>query len=66
MTAQPLIHVTDDTTRDELAEALANLNTFAKRQMYVVEKFTTDSPTAWSRAHQRINALLTDMERVRA
>lgn len=66
MTAQPMIRVTDETTCDELAEALANINTHAKRQQHIVEKFTEDVPTAWTRAHRQINALLDDMDRARA
>jgi hypothetical protein len=48
----------DETTRDDLAEALTNLATHAKRQQYVIEKFTEDQPTPWTVAHQRINAVL--------
>lgn len=58
--------ITDDSTRADLAEALINVNTHAKRQMYVVEKFTEDPPTAWTKAHRQINALLDDMDRALA
>lgn len=56
------LRVTEDTTRADLAEAIANLNRTAKRQMYVVEKFTTDPPSKWSQMHARLNDLLTEHE----
>jgi hypothetical protein len=62
MTA-PVIRVTDDTTWDELASALANVCARAKRVPRVVgsEKL----PTEWDTRHEQIDALLTDMERAR-
>lgn len=56
------LRITDDTSKAELAEAITNLNQTAKRQMYVVEKFTTDPPTKWSQMHARLNALITEHE----
>lgn len=53
--------IRDDSTHDDLVEALANLCGHARKQQYVVEKLTTDVPTAWTRAHQRINAVLDDL-----
>lgn len=49
--------------RSELAEALSHLCDYAKRQPCVVETFAADPPTRWSRAHERINAVLDDYER---
>ncbi len=54
------IRVTDDTTRHELAEAIDNLNRSAKRAQHIVEKFSDDEPTEWTRWHRRIDALLED------
>ena len=58
-----VIRVTDDTTRAELATALGHLCAHAKRQQRIVERFEQDPPSAWTKAHRRINALLTDWER---
>lgn len=50
------------TTRADLAEALDNLVAHARRQQCIVEKFTTDVPTAWTKAHRRINEKLGDWQ----
>ncbi len=60
MARATIIRVTDDTTRAELEEALTNLANHARRQVYVIEKFTDDRPTAWTVAHRQINAVLGD------
>lgn len=57
-----VIRVDDCATKAELAEALSNLCQHAKRQPCVVETFAADPPTKWSRAHQRINAVLDDWQ----
>ena len=48
----------DAATADDLAEHLTNLAAFARRQPYVIEKFTDDRPTNWTKAHRRINEAL--------
>jgi hypothetical protein len=52
----------DGATRAEIAEAFANLVAHARRQQSIVEKYTTDVPTAWTKAHQHIDALLWDWQ----
>lgn len=49
-----LIPVTDETTRDDLAEALTHLARYAARQQHHPDCST------WVRAHERIDALLDD------
>jgi hypothetical protein len=61
MSTQPIIRVTDETTRAEIAEALTNLGHVARREFPVVG--TPRAPTPWDRRHQAINALLDDWER---
>jgi ABC-type transporter lipoprotein component MlaA len=56
------IRVDDTTTRADLAETLAHLCAHAKRQMYLVERYEKDPPTAWTKAHRQINAVLDDYE----
>lgn len=51
-----VIRIADETTREELAEYLANLNHFAKRQMPVVG----NGETSWDRAHRRMDGALDD------
>lgn len=48
-------------SRDELVECLTHLAAHARKQQYVIAKFTTDMPTAWDRAHQRIDEALADL-----
>lgn len=62
MTAD-LIRVTDETSRDDLAEALANLVAYAKRQQYILGD--AEHPSRWDRSHQRIDQLLTEYEAAR-
>lgn len=64
--ARPIIKVTDDTTRDELAEYLTNLCAFAKRQQRIVARFDSDEPTAWDKAHRRMDGPLDDWLRAPA
>lgn len=57
-----ILRITDETTRDELAEALAHLCAEAKamsRRGYVGTQ--CEEYAHW---HQRINAVLTDMDAV--
>lgn len=51
-----VVVISDETTRDELAEYLANLNHFAKRQMPVVG----NGETSWDVAHRRMDGALDD------
>lgn len=65
MTTQ-VVRVTDEDTRADIAEALTNLCAHAKRQQYVVERSYLDLPTAWTKAHQQINAVLADYFKAKA
>lgn len=62
MTA-PLIRVTDSTSRAELEEALTNLAAHARRQVRVLD--VAGLPSAWTKAHARIDALLVDWQAAR-
>lgn len=66
VTAQPMIRVTDDSTRDEIAEALGWTNLSAKRQQRIIERFMTDEPSAWTRMHRKLNAMLDDWQAAKA
>lgn len=50
--------VTDETTKAELAEALANMLHRAKREMPRVG--TVEHPTPWDKRHAAMDALLED------
>lgn len=54
------IRITDDTTRAELAEYLTNMCAFAKRQPRAIALFEADPPTAWDKAHRRMDGPLDD------
>lgn len=54
------LRVTDDTTRAELAEAMAHVLRLAKREMPKVG--TAEYPTPWDTRHATLDALLTDWE----
>lgn len=54
-----MLVITDDTTRDELAEAITHANAYAERQPHVLG---VSGPSKWDEAHERINALLDDYE----
>lgn len=56
-----MIHAEDRSDYDELAEYLANLTAFAKRQPAITAKFTSDRPTSWDKAHARIDSALDDI-----
>ena len=64
MTAAPIVVVTEDTTRAELAETLALLNTDAKA-MSRRGKVGTLHPD-YARQHERIDAVLEDWMRAPA
>lgn len=51
--------ITDDTTREELAECLLHLCDHAKRQPHVLG---VTQPSNWDVAHQRIDRVLADWE----
>lgn len=55
-----IIHVTDDTTKAELEEALVNLAQYAARQMHHPDC------ERWVTAHRRIDLLLVDWEQASA
>lgn len=60
MSGPEVLRVTDETSRAFLADLIAETNRKAKRQQRIVERFTTDKPSAWSELHQDLDALLTD------
>lgn len=55
------IVIRDDTTVEELAEYLANLNAYAKKQQRITAQFTADKPTEKDKAHRRMDGPLDDM-----
>lgn len=57
-----VLRVTDETSREVLADLIRETNRLAKRQQRIVERFTTDKPSAWSDYHLDLDALLTDWE----
>lgn len=58
-----LIRVTDESTKAEIASLLLLACADTKRLQRIVERFTTDEPSAWSDAHCFLDELLTDWER---
>lgn len=58
------IRVTDETTRDELASALANVCARARRIPHVVGSETL--PSEWDRRHRQLDELLSDWEQAPA
>lgn len=56
-----LLVIADDTTVEELAEYLANLNNFAKRQQRITARFTADAPTEKDKAHRLMDGPLDDI-----
>ncbi len=58
MTVAPeMIRITDDSTVDEIREAITHLGQYAARQMHHRDC------VRWVKAHARIDALLTELER---
>jgi hypothetical protein len=51
------------TRREALRQTITTLVHQAKREFAVVERYTTDPPTPWTRYHQRINHKLDELER---
>lgn len=58
--SRDIIRVTDDTTREGLAEAIGGVNGRAKRIPHVVG--SEELPTEWDRRHAQINDMLTELE----
>lgn len=50
--------ITDDTTPDELAEAITHCGVYAKRQPHVMGDAA--HPSGWDLAHQKLDLLLDD------
>jgi hypothetical protein len=59
MTAQA-VRITDDTTPEELAEAITQMCAWAKRQQRLIAQFDADDPTDWDKAHRRMDGPLDD------
>lgn len=55
-----LLRITDDSTRDELAEALTHCCRTAIRAPHVFGD--PDRPSTWDVAHKRLDALLDEWE----
>ena len=53
-------------TRADIEEALGFLTQHAKRQQCIVERFSSDVPTAWTKAHEAINLALSQWEQAPA
>ena len=58
--SQASIRVTDESTRDEVAEAMTYVNGCAKESPRVIG--TLEEPTLWDRRHELLNAMLTDWQ----
>jgi hypothetical protein len=59
-TTRDITVITDQSTRDELVEALGHMNHRARREFPKVG--TPEVPTPWDLRHASLNALLTDLE----
>ena len=55
-----MVVITDESTACEIAEALGHANRRAKRAPHVIG--TREYPTAWDRAHELLDAMLTDWQ----
>lgn len=55
-----IIRVTDDTTRDQIAEACGHVCASAKRLPRVVG--TAECPTLWDRLHAKLDVLLDEWQ----
>lgn len=60
MTTAPIIRVTDDTSREDLVDALTFLNDGAKAMRR--KGYTGTASAAYARQHQRIDALLDELD----
>ena len=58
-TAPETVRITDESTAEEIAEAITHLGQYAARQQHHPDC------GRWVRAHQRIDALLCEWERAR-
>lgn len=59
-TTRDIAVITDQSTRDELVEALGHMVHAAKREFPRVG--SAEHPTAWDRRHAALDALLDDLE----
>ena len=57
---QTSIRVTDESTREEVAEAMTYINDAAKTTPRLIG--TSQQPTLWDRRHELLNAMLTDWQ----
>lgn len=55
--------VDEDTSAEEVIEALGHLNTEAQKCNQVVGNLVWESP--WDKAHERINKLLDDLDKIK-
>lgn len=60
MTTDARAEQADAVGRDDLAEYLLNVCAFAKRQQRIVERYTTDRPSEWTKAHRLMDGPLDD------
>ena len=59
-TGSTAVRVTDDSTREEVAQVMSRVNAAAKMGPPVVGR--SDRPTLWDRRHELLNAMLTDWQ----
>ena len=48
-------------TRTETIAALLMLNALAKRDQHIIERFSDEAPTTWTKRHRTINAKLDEL-----
>jgi hypothetical protein len=48
-------------TRAETIAALVMLNALAKRDQHIIERFTTDPPSTWTKRHRSMDAKLDEL-----
>lgn len=60
MMIQSAEDATDEVKPEEIAEALGHMCAWAKRQQHIVAQFADDEPTAWDKAHRRMDVALDD------
>ena len=58
------LRITDESTAEEIAEALGHMLHAAQREMPVVG--TPDHPTPWDQRHRGLDMLLADWQRAKA
>jgi hypothetical protein len=59
-----LLRITDDSTREEIAEAITHCCRTAVRAPHV--RGSDEHPSAWDRAHETLDELLCEWEAARA